>query len=437
VNGDNLTLRLADLEVMPAHLKPKTISGRVRAGCPFHGSDRQRSLSLDPDSGRFQCFVCGCWGYTEDARERYKAANAGSRPKTSRPTPKTVPIHRLRVRADGDLHELDESRLEDLDRWQKALPGSAGHAYLTARGIDLSVAQAFGAGYLAPGEAMGRNVDGGLSGWGPRVVFPHSRPDGAVVSLYGRRTDGGDQAKHHHLAGPKGMFNAAAIEQGIGPLWLAESAIDAMSLRVAGVDRVAAIFGLDGVRWEWLEGIREIVLAFDSDAAGQAAIGKLHAEAAARGIQVSRLTIQEMGGKKDVNEALVAGCLRITGLEAQPPGVDLVQAEIQQRVAAMSDDPPGNHLATGWQAFKTAAAGFATLHLRAAIDAGWRIEDLFSLPWNRLGTGGGAVWTFCEMPGQLEVGPDAIVMVNGDSRLAFRRGESVTGALPWRVENTT
>ena len=436
MSGENLTLRLADLELMPTHLKPKTISGRIRAGCPFHGSDRQRSLSLDPDSGRFQCFVCGCWGYTEDARERFKAANAGNRPKASRQAPRTVPIHRLRVRADDNLHELNEAQLEDLDRWQKALPGSPAHQYLTARGIDLAVAQAFGAGYLPPKEAMGRNADGGLSGWGPRVVFPHTRPDGAVVSLYGRRTDGGDQAKHHHLTGLKGMFNAAAIEQGIGPLWLAESAFDAMSLRVAGVDRVAAIFGLDGMRWEWLEGIREIVLAFDSDAAGQAAIGKLHAEAAARGIRVSRLTIEELGGAKDVNEALVAGCLRITGLNAQPSGVDLVQIEIQQRVAAISDDPPGSHLASGWQAFKTAAAGFATLHLRSAIDAGWCIEALFSLPWNRLGTGGGAIWAFCQMPGRLEIGSDAIAMVNGDSRTVFRRGESVTGTLPWRADIT-
>ena len=31
----------------------------LRALCPFHGSDRQRSLRVQVQSGRFVCFACG------------------------------------------------------------------------------------------------------------------------------------------------------------------------------------------------------------------------------------------------------------------------------------------------------------------------------------------------------------------------------------------
>jgi DNA primase len=37
--------------------------------CPFHGSDRQRSLRVQVHSGRFVCFACGAWGlYGDGAR---------------------------------------------------------------------------------------------------------------------------------------------------------------------------------------------------------------------------------------------------------------------------------------------------------------------------------------------------------------------------------
>lgn len=41
-------------------------SGRfLRFYCPIHGSDNQRSLSLNPETGYFHCFVCGAWSYVE------------------------------------------------------------------------------------------------------------------------------------------------------------------------------------------------------------------------------------------------------------------------------------------------------------------------------------------------------------------------------------
>ena len=67
---DNLTLSEADL----AACRPMVGSGGhvLRALCPFHGSDRQRSLRVQVHSGHFVCFACGAWGYMDTARAQWR-----------------------------------------------------------------------------------------------------------------------------------------------------------------------------------------------------------------------------------------------------------------------------------------------------------------------------------------------------------------------------
>ena len=67
---DNLTLSEADL----AACRPIVGEGGhvLRALCPFHGSDRQRSLRVQVHSGRFVCFACGAWGYMDTARAQWR-----------------------------------------------------------------------------------------------------------------------------------------------------------------------------------------------------------------------------------------------------------------------------------------------------------------------------------------------------------------------------
>lgn len=76
-NWENLTLSEADL----AACKPVAGEGGhvLRALCPFHGSDHQRSLRVTMTSGRFVCFACGAWGYLAEARERWQAEQQRSR----------------------------------------------------------------------------------------------------------------------------------------------------------------------------------------------------------------------------------------------------------------------------------------------------------------------------------------------------------------------
>jgi DNA primase len=147
------------------------------------------------------------------------------------------------------------------------------------------------------------------------VVFPHTRPDGCLVNLYGRAVGTATQVpqakRHDHLPGAKGYFNAAALHAGDGPLWVCEGAFDALALRAAGVSRVIAIFGVHGWRWDWVREVRELVFALDADAAGQQQWRQLARQAALRGKHVSVLEPVAYGGQKDVSAAWAAGGLRV------------------------------------------------------------------------------------------------------------------------------
>ena len=143
---DNLTLTEADL----AACRPIVGEGGqvLRALCPFHGSDRQRSLRVQVHSGRFVCFACGAWGYMETARTQWREEQqrqvAFQRPPARRqrmpsrrqpPPPRArppaaiagqrsadPPAPRASVPARADLAQR-------LAAFQAALPGGRGEVY--------------------------------------------------------------------------------------------------------------------------------------------------------------------------------------------------------------------------------------------------------------------------------------------------------------------
>ena len=299
---ENLTLTEADL----AAFHPVVGEGGhvLRALCPFHGSDRQRSLRVQVHSGRFVCFACGAWGYMAEARERWgeeqQRQTALRRPLTRQrrsaraqhvPQPPSAlqPVPRLPVPRDPTPARPDLA--QQLAVFQAALPGSRGETYLQQRGIPLALAQQHGVGYAASGmwPHTARDWRGG------RVVFPHATPEGRLVNLYGRAVGTPEQVpkakRHDHLPGAKGYFNATALQAGIEPLWVCEGAFDALALLAAGVPRAVAIFGVQGWRWDWVREVRELVFALDADTAGQQQWRQLARQAALRGKQVAVLEL--------------------------------------------------------------------------------------------------------------------------------------------------
>lgn len=351
---ENLTLSDAEL----AACQPLAGEGGhvLRALCPFHGSDHQRSLRVTVASGRFVCFACGAWGYLAEARERWQEARQrqatfrrpAARPQqTSRPRPGAAAVKPPAPRPPAP-HAPAPARpalAQQLAAFQAALPGSRGEAYLRQRGIPLALAQQRGVGYAAPSTWPHAARD-----WrGGRVVVPHTTPDGRLVNLYGRAVGAAEEVpkskRHDHLPGEKGYFNAAALQAGAGPLWVCEGAFDALALLAAGVPRVVALFGVQGWRWDWVREVRELAFALDADAAGQQQWRALARQAALRGKRVAVLPPEAYGGHKDVNEAWMAGALTVEDWPASA-GEDATRLQVpgdrqetwDERVAIMVAD---------------------------------------------------------------------------------------------------
>ena len=135
------------------------------------------------------------------------------------------------------------------------------------------------------------------------------------MNLYGRAVGAAEQVpkakRHDYLPGAKGYFNASVLQAGTGPLWVCEGAFDALALLAAGVQRMVAIFGVQGWRWDWARDVRELVFALDADAAGQQQWRQLARQAALRGKRVAVLEPVAYGGQKDVSAVWAAGVLRV------------------------------------------------------------------------------------------------------------------------------
>src|SRR5215468_4503217 len=345
---DNLTLSESDL----AACRPIVGEGGhvLRALCPFHGSDRQRSLRVQVQSGRFVCFACGAWGYMDTARVQWREEEQRQAP-FRRPSARRQPMPRRRQpsppRARPAVAAARERSAhppappapvparpdlsQQLAAFQAALPGSRGAAYLQQRGIPLALAQQHGVGYAAPGTWPHAARD-----WrGGRVVFPHTTPDGHVVNLYGRAVGTAAQVpkatRHDHLPGAKGYFNATALQEDAGPLWVCEGAFDALALRAAGVPRVVALFGVQGWRWDWVREVRELVFALDADAAGQQQWRQLARQAVLRGKGVTVLPAAAYGGCKDVSDAWTTGVLAVGAGPVAAPGGEALAVPPHQR----------------------------------------------------------------------------------------------------------
>jgi len=285
--GNPIRLTLLEIENYMGQGRGRPSGKYLRYFCPIHGSDKQRSLSLNPDTGYFKCFACGAWGYLREEKQEWEKQLKKHAP------------HRTETEESGMLRS-DLGGL--LREFQTALPGSLGEKYLQKRGIPLELAQAYGAGYAAPGKWPHRSRKWKYG----HIIFPHTNPAGEVVNLYGRAVDIIEEApkelRHNHLPGSKGIFNAHALSSDV--VFICEGVFDALSLIAAGYKNACAIFGVDGLRWEWVTA-RRVVFCFDYDVAGerwrqQAWDGIL------RGKEIFYLPKEIYAGCKDLNEVWVA-----------------------------------------------------------------------------------------------------------------------------------
>ncbi|MDC9583301.1 CHC2 zinc finger domain-containing protein, partial [Xenorhabdus sp. PR6a] len=134
------------------------------------------------------------------------------------------------------------------------------------------------------------------------LVVPVIGLEGQIHTLYGRKVGERLRGSTPHLYLPgahRGIWNEQAL-QASKSLILCESLIDALSFWVAGYRNVTAAYGVNGVTADhWLafeqHGIKQILIAFDNDTAGNNAAVKLAAELLGKGIVPLRVVFPPEG----------------------------------------------------------------------------------------------------------------------------------------------
>ena len=298
---------------------PLKKSGSQYVGlCPFHG-EKTPSFFVSESRQRFKCFGCATSGNAIDFIMKYEGHDFMTSLKalggevgvdvalgdSTLPKRAYVPSIRLEsVPQSRPPVPLDGQVLDWYNKCRASLSHPDARMYLEGRKIDYRVAEEMRVGFSRAGWVGSPDA--------PRLIFPQKQPNGAIVGLYGRRTDGLPTFKHRKLSSNvDGVFNAPVMLDKSASLWVTEGVFDALALRCAGVSNVVAIFGLGNMRWEWLIGQKNVVLAIDHDRAGEAGVERFRREAMMYGVTLLRLTEEELGGVKDVSQAWEEGLLRL------------------------------------------------------------------------------------------------------------------------------
>lgn len=312
----------------------------VRAYCHVHGSDHQRSLSINRATGWGHCFNAACGATVLVAEwnrplarkllaiyERrmiaapqpaYPASSAGSRPRPSIVQPMLLPPPKSIPQWQREEHDALCTLYEPM---RQALASTLRvRRYLHERGIPLPAALAAGVGYLPstllnePGMREHRRL---LRRWVDRLLFPLNSPDGNGYigrSLW-RWQPGMTETTHKALleqeAGPArwiktypaGWFSVE-LEQLPRTVVLVEGAFDRLTLLAAGfpANSIVALAGTAAPLAWFPARVKTVVLALDGDEGGREASTRLADQLAqvGLGVRVCSFTCDNWG--KDWNE---------------------------------------------------------------------------------------------------------------------------------------
>ena len=304
----------------------------VRAYCHLHGSDHQRSLSIDKASGWGHCFNAACdatvlvadWNLTlarQLIRTNFQGLTARSSMystthRDSRHKAPTVLQHAARVASTWQHDEL--AMLLSMQEHMRAglIHSQRAQAYLEQRKIPLELAVATGVGYFPTimlDSSLCAEQKGLLHRWTERLIFPLSSPSGKGYigrSLWGWKA-GMDENAHKTLleqghapkrwikTNPAGWFgyNPAQLAES---LILVEGAFDRLTLRASGFQttEVVALVGTAAQPGWFPAQVKKIILALDADEGGRDAMQRLAAHFERAGYQVKLCPpVQDRWGK--------------------------------------------------------------------------------------------------------------------------------------------
>lgn len=289
-------------------------SGRNFFGlCPFH-TEKTPSFSVNPDKQIFHCFGCGAGGnvfafvqkvegvaFPEAVRALAKRAGIA--------IPEPQAEDQAAAQEKETLYFVHELAAEFFQQVLRGPAGRAGREYLQQRGFDDRAMAAFGVGF-APNKWDGlveyaaakavnletlvkaglvnpREKDGQQSGYYDRfrnrVMFPVTNLSGRVIAFGGRRI--GDDDSPKYVNSPEtaiyqkghllyAFTQAREALRSHDRLIVVEGYLDVMRMHVCGFTNTVATSGTALTEHQArliLRYTKNVVLLFDSDAAGSAA----------------------------------------------------------------------------------------------------------------------------------------------------------------------
>ena len=303
------------IAVISEHTEVKRSGRQWMARCPLHG-ERTPSMSVSPEKGVYYCFGCQRSGDVITFVQEIEGLDFAGAVETLAGRA-GIQLH-YDSRDEGAVRSRKKRLLEAVAKardfyHQRLLDGrDAGPArnYLRSRGYDGDLVRRWKLGWAPDGwDHLARHLglsdedlrDAGLGFvnrgerqqdfFRARVLFPISDERGDVVGFGGRVMPGADGPKYLNTSADAKTYDKSRVLYGLhehrrqivkeGRAVVCEGYTDVIGCAEAGIELAVATCGTalteDHVRLLKRFSANKLVLAFDADAAGAAAAGRVYA----------------------------------------------------------------------------------------------------------------------------------------------------------------
>ena len=312
------------------HVALRRVGLRWTALCPFH-VEKSPSFSLNAEEGLYYCFGCGAKGdvitfvreleHLDFAEAVEKLARAGG-VTLHYDDEATGRDHQRRTRVYDTVAQAMAWYHAQLLDGRESSP--ARHYLRTERGYDSEVVRRYQLGWAPEGwDRLLRSlklpraalVDAGLAQvneqgryadfFRGRLLFPIFEAGGRAIGAGGRILPGGRGPKYKNTPGTP-VYDKSNVVYGLnwakqaivqrGQIVMCEGYTDVIGLQRAGVEEAVATCGTalaDGHIRLITKFARRIVLAYDADAAGQAAAERYYAWEQRYGVEIRVAALPE------------------------------------------------------------------------------------------------------------------------------------------------
>jgi DNA primase len=300
------------VEVIGAVVPLKRAGVNFVALCPFH-KEKTPSFNVNPAKQVFKCFGCGKGGDVFTFVREYEGVSFVEAVRRLAERAR-IPLEFAAGEAAGAARSLKEQLLDIHEqitrRWQAALAneaaGQVARDYLAKRGVSDEAVKLFRLGYAPDawddtlnwarsrgydpelmeksGLVIRREGGGFYDRFRGRLMFPIGDDQGRVIGFSGRVLQGDEKTAKYVNSPETPIFTKGRVMFGLdkakrpmleaGRAIICEGQLDLIACHMAGIQNVVAPQGtaFTGEHARTLKRyVDEVVLCFDSDAAGQKA----------------------------------------------------------------------------------------------------------------------------------------------------------------------